>query len=421
MSVLADLERFAGRIGAHVERLVKEGEQELKEHVEEHPQPLFTLLRTVRPALVVHDVAIVTRYEDVVRVLSDGDSFGVEPYGEKMRALTGDFILGMDDSAAYERAVTILRMAAPRTDIPPLADFANRTAEELVAPAAGSGRLDVADVAKRLPARLMGRWFGTPGTDEDQMIVWAMSMFEDIFVNLKDDPAIHARAKQSAEGLGSYLREMVAERKAAGTVDRGDVLGRLIAMQASGGPAFGDEEIVANLVGLIVGFIPTVATAATFAIDALLDRPEALAEAQRVAQAGDEDGVRAYMWEAMRLAPQGPGLLRLARRPAVVGEGTMHATEIPAGTKVFAATESAMLDGRVVEDPDEFRVPRPPESYLHFGVGLHECFGRFANAMQIPAIARAVLRQPDLSRASGEEGKLVKEGPYPKSLVLQVG
>jgi hypothetical protein len=49
---------------------------------------------------------------------------------------------------------------------------------------------------------------------------------------------------------------------------------------------------------------------------------------------------------------------------------------------------------------------------------MHECFGRFANEIQIPAIAKAILRLPGLTRAPGEDGKLVKEGPYPKSLLL---
>jgi cytochrome P450 len=112
--------------------------------------------------------------------------------------------------------------------------------------------------------------------------------------------------------------------------------------------------------------------------------------------------------------------LRRALTDFVVGEGTHHATRIPAGTITFAATESAMLDGAVVEDADEFRVPRPAHDYLHFGAGMHECFGRFANAMQIPAIAKAVLGLPGIARAPGEEGKLVKEGPYPKSLLLEI-
>jgi cytochrome P450 len=419
MSLISGLERFAGRIGADVERFVHEGKQELEHHVEEHPQPLFALLRIVRPVLLIHDIAIVTRYTDVVEVLTNDEAFGVEPYGAKMRALTGDFILGLDDSAQYERAVSILRLAAPRSDLPALAAFTDETAEALVAEGARTGRIDVAEISKRLPARLMGRWFGTPGPSEDAMIAWAMAMFEDIFANLKNDPAIHTHAKEAAVELLSYMGELVAERKRAlAPSDFGDVLGRLIAMQPARETAFTDEEIVTNLIGLIVGFIPTVASTTTLAIDALMDRPQALDAAQQVARADDDDAVRAHMWEAMRLAPQGPGLLRRALTDFVVGEGAHHATRIPAGTIVFAATESAMLDGEVIEDPDDFRVSRPAHDYLHFGVGMHECFGRFANAMQIPAIAKAMLRLPGLARAPGEEGKLVKEGPYPKSLLL---
>jgi cytochrome P450 len=219
--------------------------------------------------------------------------------------------------------------------------------------------------------------------------------------------------------LRSHLNQTLAERKRAG-MRTDDVLGRLLAMQSDQASAFGDEEIVTNLIGLVVGFIPTVATATTFAIDALLDRPEALAGAVRAAVAGEDEGVRAHMWEAMRLAPQGPGLLRRARTDFVVAEGTHHATEIKAGTVTFAATQSAMLDGAVVEDPDEFRPGRPAHHYLHFGAGIHQCFGRFANAMQIPLIARALLRHGPPDRVEGEAGRLVKEGPYPKSLLVKV-
>ena len=165
-------------------------------------------------------------------------------------------------------------------------------------------------------------------------------------------------------------------------------------MQATEPTAFTDEEIRVNVIGLVCGFIPTIATATTFALDALLERPEALADAQAAARADDDDAVRAYMFEAMRLAPQGPGLFRRARTDFEVAEGSMHATKNPAGTLTFAATQSAMLDDDVVDDPDEFRLGRPAHHYLHFGVGLHQCFGRFANAMQIPLIAKAVLRRP---------------------------
>ncbi len=420
MTVFHELEDFGKRIGADVDRLLAEGKAQLEEHVTEHPQPLFALLRAVKPVLIVHDIAIVTRYEDVVSVLTNDGAFGVAPYNAKMQALAGDFILGLDETPEYERDVSILRLAAPRSDVATLAGFVAQTAEELVAEAAANGgTANVAEIAKRVPARLIGRWFGTPGPDEDAMIAWTLAMFQDIFVNVKNDPGIHAVAMQASAQLRPYLDATIAERRRAGAGDD-TMLDRLIAMQATRATAFSDQEIATNIIGLVVGFVPTIATATTFALDALLDRPDALADARAAAQADDIDGVRAHMWEAMRLAPQGPGLLRRATSDFVVGEGSHHATRVPAGMVTFASTQSAMLDGDVVDDPDEFRVGRPAHHYLHFGAGLHQCFGRFANAMAFPLIAAALLRRPALARAPGDTGRLVKTGPYPQSLIVTV-
>lgn len=417
MSIHKDLEEFARRIGADVERFVREGKQELAQHVTEHPQPLFALLRTLKPVLLIHGIAIVTRYGDVVEVLSNDEAFSVEPYAGKMQSLAGDFILGLDDCAQYERDISILRLAAPRADIPALAGFVSETADALVAQAADHEEpIEVPELAKRVPARLAGRWLGTPGPDEDSLIAWTLSMFEDIFVNVKNDPQIHDAAARSATELRPYLDSVIAGRQLNG--GGGDVLGRLLAMQANPATALSDAEIATNLIGLLVGFVPTVATATTLAIDQLLDRPDALATAQDAARTDDDATLRAHLWEAMRLAPQGPGLLRRAQRDFVVAEGTHHATLIPAGTPTFAATQSAMLDGAVVEDPHDFRVGRPDHHYLHFGAGLHECFGRFANAMQIPLIAKALLRRENLARAPGDAGRLVKNGPYPATLAV---
>ena len=380
----------------------------LEDRAREDPRRLFKLLRTVKPVVVRNELAIVTQYDDVREVLTRDETFSVEPYRGKMKDLAGDFILGTDDSPAYERDVSILRLAAPRSDVPALAGFVTETADALVDDA--GGRIDVADFAKRVPARLIGRWFGTPGPDEDTMIAWTLAMFEAIFVNLKDDPEIHGRAKEAGAGLRSYLDAVIAERSAPPDT----VLGRLIALRASSPAAFTDEEIRTNIIGLVVGFVPTIATATTFAIDELLDRPEAL----EGARTGDDETLRAHVFEALRFAPQGPGLFRMAQRDCIIAEGTRHETQLPKGTTVFAATQSAMHDDDVVDDPGEFRTDRPRHHYMHFGVGMHECFGRFASTMAIPLIAKALLRREDLQRAPGHEGALVKAGPFPKSLVV---
>lgn len=417
MSFLDELDELADQVKDDAQELRNRAVKLLESHAREHPDRLFKLLRTVKPVLLRHNLAIVTRYHDVAEILTHDEAFSVQPYREKMTRLAGDFILGTDDSPQYERDISILRLAAPRSDVPALAGFVSETAEGLVTRA--GGRIDVADLAKRVPARLFARWFGTPGPDEDTLIAWTLAIFEEIFVNVKNDPAIAAEANRASGALAAHLDEAIAARKAqANGTPPTDVVGRLLAMQATSATSFSDEEIRVNVIGLVCGFIPTIATATTFALDALLDRPDALRDAQAAARADDDDAVRAHVLEAMRLAPQGPGLFRRARTDFEVAEGSMHATRIPAGTLTFAATQSAMLDDDVVDDPDEFRIGRPAHHYLHFGVGLHQCFGRFANSMQIPLIAKAVLRRPGLARAAGPEGQLVKDGPFPQSLVL---
>lgn len=415
MSIIDDFEHLAKELHDDAEGLVREVANRVQQEALAHPQHFFALLRALKPVLVTDSIAIVTRYDDVVEVLEHDEAFSVSEYRRKMRELAGDFILGLDDSPAYEREVSILRLAAPRSDIPGLAAFAAAEAEQIVSQA--PGQIDLVDLSSRVPARLVERWFGTPGPDEETQIAWTLALFADIFLNLQNDADLHAAAESAGAAMRPHLDSVIAARKASGTA-ADDVLGRLIAMQGDPATAFSDEEIRTNFIGLIVGFIPTVMSATTLALDALLERPDALAEACEAARGDDDEALRACMWEAMRLAPMAPGVVRRTAVDFEVAEGTHHATRIPAGTVTLAATQSAMLDGDVLDDPSAFRTDRPSHHYLHFGAGMHECFGRFANAMQIPAIAKAVLRRPGVRRAPGPEGALQRNEQYPTRLLV---
>jgi cytochrome P450 len=80
-----------------------------------------------------------------------------------------------------------------------------------------------------------------------------------------------------------------------------------------------------------------------------------------------------------------------------------------------AATQSAMFDSKRIDDPETFRVDRPGYAYLHWSYGLHTCFGRYINAVQLPAIVKALLLR-GIRRAPGAAGQLTKSGPYAGSL-----
>ena len=159
-----------------------------------------------------------------------------------------------------------------------------------------------------MPARLFGRWFGTPGPDEDTLMAWTLAIFEDIFVNVKNDPRISAEAETASKALAAYLDEAIAARKAQmNGAPPTDVVGRLLAMQAHGADRVQRRGDPRQRDRARVRLRPDDRDRHDVRLDALLERPEALAGAQAAARADDDDAVRAYMFEAMRLAPQGPG------------------------------------------------------------------------------------------------------------------
>ena len=87
---------------------------------------------------------------------------------------------------------------------------------------------------------------------------------------------------------------------------------------------------------------------------------------------------------------------------------------------MLALTSSAMFDDRDIDEPDEFRVDRPAYHYLHFGFGMHTCFGQYINEEQIPRILKPLLKRSGLRRAEGADGELVMDGPFPSRLVLEL-
>jgi cytochrome P450 len=389
------------------------------------PRDLFAELRDERPIFDSPIGTIVTRYRDVVEVLERQDHFSVELYAPKMERLAGPFILGLDDGSLYERDVSILRLAIRRDDIAGIGALVRTLVEQAVDEVASRHRIDaVADLTRIVPARMVAKYFGTPGPDEATLLRWGRALFHDIFLNLADDATVRTRADVESAQMRSYLDALIAMRKqqgAQGQVCDDDLVGRLIRMQGDSSTRLDDESIRNNLIGLIVGAIDTTSAAASQAIDVLLDRPDALIGATAAATSDDDPRLARHVFEALRFRPQANMLLRRCTAPFIVAKGTDHATEIPAGQRVFAAIGSAMFDPEVLDSPEEFRLDRPAHHYLHFGEGLHRCFGRFINQVQVPALVKGLLRLPNLRRAPDPDGRLRFEGPFPVSLVLEFG
>lgn len=423
MSLFTELAELTDEVLGDGRRMVSQQLSLLTNRLKQDPRIVFALLREVRPVFIKGDLAVVTRFDDVLEVLTHDTEFSVQGYAGPMREITGDFILGLDQGPEYEHDVSLLRLAFRQGDVGAIDDLVRRTAQECVDRAKPHGQIDVVrDLADRVPAAIVEHYLGATGPDQDTLITWARTLFTHIFVDLADDRILQEEAAAASLSSTAHLDGIVADRKAAlaaGDDVPDDVLTRLLSQQVLGSEAFTDVEVRSQLIGMLVGMIPTISKAASLAVDELLSRPDELAGVRRAVAVGDDALLTRYVTEAMRLAPQAPGLLRKAVADYPIARGTRHERLIRKGMTVFASTQSAMMDGDVVDHPGEFRLDRPDSVYLHYGAGLHACYGRYINAVAVPAIVRAVMSIEGAERAKGLPGTLVLDGNWPTSMTLE--
>lgn len=395
---------FRGRIVAGLLRLAPAG---------------MALLRRVRPVLRLGSFYLVTRYDDVVEVFAT-DAVFEAPYAANLRAITGGepFFLGMRDGPAYHAQVDALRAVVRADDLPALGDRAEALAQALVDES--DGRIEVVRFVRTIAFKLIGDYFGVPEPDDQTLAFLGSRLFEFQFTGSLDDKAWLSEAEGHARRLRDHIDETIAERKAEQAIaGRDDVLARCLALQAQGRPGYGDVEIRTAILCMIVGGPPQPPMVMPQALEQLLRRPDWLQAAQQAARTDDGDRLHDILIEAMRFDPLAPGFRRVAIADHVLAKGTRHARSIRAGGTILAATASAMMDGRRLAEPRRFDPERQPHEYLHFGHGLHECFGRHINHATLHRMLIPLLRTPGLRRAPGRAGRLVKRGPFADQLTLE--
>ena len=391
---------------------------------------IFAVLRAFWPNLVLkkqlvkayenNGTAVVTRFSDVKEMLDRDDDFHVV-YGPRMDKITDgeNFFLGMQNTARYQRDTSNMRIAARRTDVGEIiVPRAAVTAQELIADC--PGKIDVPqELSLKVPADMVGKYFGVPGRTGQDMIDWTTKLFWYLFIDLQGDEKLEADALEAGSELGAYLDEAVKERKANPTTDE-DLLNRLLEMQKSELPGTSDLDIRNNLLGLCIGAIITISSASIKALNQLLDRPGELRKAQEAARADDDGLLAEYLFEAFRFDPLNPVIYRRASKDTYIARSTLRQRKIRKGTLVFAANLSAMFDPLELKNPGSFKPGRPWDHYILWGYGLHTCFGAHINSAVIPQLLKPLLKKKNLRRAPGDAGQIDSaETPFPVHLHLE--
>ena len=387
---------------------------------------LFAILRLVKPRLGLRNNPVkpyaarggllLTRAADIDEVLAREADFSVV-YGPRMRQVTdgANFFLGMQDGPEYQRDAQAMRRLIAADDLTRIVlPLVRVEAAGAIAAAARDARIDLPlQLTARIPALMVQRYFGVHTASVDDLIPWATSMFHYLFTDLTADAAAESVALSAATHTRAAL-DAAARSPAPDTL-----IARAVAARDAGEPAFQGAGICNNMIGIVIGAIPTLSKAACLALDELLRRPDALMGATTAARCGDGGRVAAHLWEALRFNPVNPVIYRRAVADCRVGTRA-----IAKDTMVLAANLSSMHDESVVPCPRQWRTDRAWSQYLLWGRGVHLCFGNRINQVLLPAMLMPLLALPGLRRAAGDAGQIDTrvdgaDTPFPRHFTLE--
>lgn len=372
---------------------------------------IFKWLRKHKPVVVCANTAIITRDNAVREALARDTEFTIaEVNAPNMQRLNGPFFLGMDRSEDYNREQGDTRKVIQANEAGLIKEIAERNCAALINAALPLGRIDmVSHLARPAAARFIADYFGVPGPDETTLMYWMRALFHDLFINLSNKRSIQIAAEQSYRQLGPYLLDLIAQRKKA--IKKGetgnDFLSRMIQLQLKKQISLDDDAIRRNISGLIVGALDTTSKASTLIVDQLLKRPDWLTQAK--ASVDNEVAFRHLCFDVLRFDTMATVMRRYARADVEIA-----GVRIPKGCNVFIATGSAMFDESAWSEPELIKTDRPLDRYLHFGDGMHRCFGEYINRIQVPIIVGSVVRLPNVRKHS----TMLWDGPFPDQFVL---
>jgi cytochrome P450 len=369
----------------------------------------------------------VTRYRDVLEVLERDADFSVRLYDDKMKATTGEFILGMNEPERYEPEAKILRGVVRRED----AALVRRIAAEETAAALdavrGRGALDlVRDVADVVPIRFVNRYYGTKVEDPESLLRLYQTTSKYLFA-FWDHPAMRAQAAAAGGSIRGILTRILEERRQSGSFGDEDLIGRLLASPEKFPD--GDAGIARSIAGLSSGNINAPLGLFILSVDKILSLPaevqdttRELARASGKGIGADDAAFRDAFVEAERFCVYPPFSYRYAERDTTLAEGTDRETRIPRGSTVVTWQSFAAFDPDVFDAPYDFRPGRPGWQYNGFGHGRHHCLGEQVGQIMLEEMARGLFALPGIRRAPGDAGVVkyasIPDGKYALSFGL---
>ena len=382
---------------------LKGDETRLDPLIRNNPFPFYRALREQKPVYYDPglDVYLVTRYDDLMTVLRDDDTFSVEQGyqdrwgGDHLAELTeilerdgGGLIRDpMYDPPLHTRYRKLIEKAFTAHRVKTLEPRIRQIVIDILEPLIERGHADGRkDIGVPLTARIMCDQLGFDFDElgADKIAGWSNAIIAQMGRMQTRDEMIE-NAKEICE-LQNYIIRQVDARQGEPTED---MTSDLVHASLEDGTRLTRVEQIAWVRALLVGGADTTTAALANLLMIIATQPE-LAKQLRD-NADDDRFLTRFVEEVLRIEPPAHGLFRVARRDTHIG-----GVAIPAGAQICTLFASAN------DDDSKFPCPRQLDpgrnnlaSHLTFGTGIHRCVAASLARMEVKVAAYEIIKRMD--------------------------
>jgi cytochrome P450 len=337
------------------------------------PYPMFAEMRRTTPVSHItfmnRSSYVVTRYDNVLAVLRDADTYSSRANAEVGKYM-GRTIIEMDGKAHTRTRALVSAVFVPRA-LDAMAPVVESLVAEQLDEFASAGRADlVAQLTTVFPVKVIAHIVGVPRSDYAKFMAWSLDL-----VAFAKSPE---RGLKAAAVLRDYLLPIVRERRAE---PRDDVISKLVTGTVDGA-GLTDEEVISFLRLLLPAGAETTSRLMANMFVALLTERETRFERVRA----EPELITWAIEETLRWETPVLFVARQATRPTEVA-----GVPIAEGAMVSTVIASANRDEGHYQDPDRFDLDRRADDHVSFGFGRHFCLGYHLAKMEARAALGAAL------------------------------
>jgi cytochrome P450/ferredoxin-NADP reductase len=375
--------------------------------------PYFRRLREEAPVHFRADSAFgpywsVTRYEDIVTVDKDFETFSAEPQiviGTPPEGLDIAMFIAMDPPRHDEQRAAVQGVVAPQ-NLDELEGLIRSRVQEVLDSLPVNEPFDWVDkVSIELTARMLATLLDFPYEERRKLVYWteATAASSTGTGGLSDIDEMWRAAAEMAKSFSALWHDK-ARRLAAGEKPGYDLITLMQMSEDTKDLINRPMEFLGNLILLVVGGNDTTRNSMSGGVYALNQFPDQFDRLK-----ADHSLVPKLVHEIIRWQTPLAHMRRIAAKDTV-----LNGQFIRKGDKVVMWYASANRDERTFENPDEFIIGRPNgRNHLSFGIGVHRCMGARLAELQLrilweELLARfediAVVEEPEFAQSNFVRG-----------------